>query len=94
MSHLCEEKDCLEEAVRCHLVDYSGAEPQDCYYYYCTAHAPTNGFCYICGEFRGGLEEFDFAECYGNIKGLCPHCSDQVKANDEIYEDEAEIYDY
>jgi len=82
---ICEE----EVEVRGHLIDYESDPPEDLYYGYCCEHLIEHGFCYLCGEFVAGISEFDFAESYGHIKGLCPVCSDNVKADagefDEYY---------
>lgn len=95
-THICEAKDCKEKAdVRCHIVDYETEPAKDFYYWYCHKHAKEYGYCYLCGEFFAGIEEFDFPKIYGHIPGLCPVCSDMVKADAGEFDDEEQnYYDY
>ena len=95
----CEAEGCKETAdVLCHIVYYESPKElgEDIYYWYCIKHAKEHGFCYICGEFFAGCEEFDFPEAYGCIPGLCPNCSEQVKVDCGEYdeEDETAYYDF
>jgi hypothetical protein len=76
--HICEHKDCLAEgAVRCRLAiyDYEGGYYyiRDEIYYYCADHCHEEGFCYGCGEFWGGCENFDFSPYH-----LCSNCKDEL----------------
>ena len=79
--HICEHKDCLHEAIQCRLdvYDYEGDYHwlKEEYYWYCAEHCQTEGFCYGCGEFWGGCEDFDF----GN--GLCSNCRDEFDSEFE-----------
>lgn len=68
---VCEEKDCNKPANLCRLFDYDKKEEIE--FWYCEEHAFKNGFCICCGEFWGGIEDFDF----GN--GLCERCLEDVE---------------
>jgi len=86
----CEEPGCLELGAPCRVEDDD--EPE----YFCSEHAFQAGYCYCCGSFWGGIVEFDFAK----IRGVCPHCRDQILADtcdpepDEDYEPELEDLPY
>ena len=55
-------------------------EPWKCEYYielnlvenFCCDHAFTNGYCICCGDFWGGVEDFDFGS------GLCDNCKEAI----------------
>jgi len=88
---ICEAEDCEQMAeVICHLIDYDDEHPngEDVFSFYCIKHAKENGYCYCCGEFWAGLEEFDFAENYGHLKGCCPICSDMIKTECGEFDEE------
>ncbi len=89
LQHSCQEEGCSEQGSACFLPDNETDTPN---YYYCYKHAKDNGFCYGCGSFWGGVEEFEFAPYWGNIKGYCPHCSDEIKTNLGEYDEEDEDY--
>jgi hypothetical protein len=57
--------------------------------YYCADHAQVHGYCFGCGQFWGGCENFDF-----DPSGLCEHCKEGI--NEDWTEDEwlAEWADY
>lgn len=66
---------------------------------YCCEHVPES-YCYGCGYFCAGREDFDFAEERGGIKGLCWECTVEIRAEcgeDEfgnLIEDDDEWGDY
>ncbi len=86
--HICQQDGCWERnAVPCFLPDYDApdgrtAEPS---YYYCTKHCHTQGFCWGCGTFWGGVNDFDFAP-----SGLCEHCRSEYE--DDDYDEEDDDY--
>jgi hypothetical protein len=77
IKHACEEPGCNKEAFQCHLSYYSfdSKEDKEEISWYCTEHATKNGYCWMCGEFWEGNEEFDF-----NSSKLCPNCKNEVDA--------------
>lgn len=75
----CEIEGCENEAITFIL---QGDDVREEEYHYCVIHAHDEGFCYGCGQFWGGIEEFEFC----NPSGLCPNCLDQLKA--ELEEDQ------
>jgi len=90
--HVCEHGDCLNQAMQCHLTAYSDdySESWDDYYWYCTEHCKDKGFCWGCGEFWAGNEQFDF-----NRAGLCSNCKDEFDSEEDEYDPECdygEIY--
>ena len=79
-NHRCEHEGCNKTEpentiIACHLIDYGDykVEPKDIYLYYCSEHATEEGFCWCCGEFWAGCEEFDFQPSH-----LCPNCKDDL----------------
>lgn len=81
VKHLCEEPGCQNEAMECVLYDYD--EDKEISSWYCTEHAHKNGFCWYCGHFWAGCEQFDF-----DPSGLCPNCKWEVKNDLGEYDDE------
>lgn len=69
---ICEHDGCQRQAIRCRL-------PNDVIRYFCVEHAPEYGFCYLCGEFWGGIESFDFGP------GYCENCA--MERDDDDWED-------
>ena len=78
---ICEHEGCDKEGVECRIDDDSPCE------YFCPEHAFEAGYCYCCGSFWGGIEEFDF----GRIRGVCPHCRDEIESNESDGSDDDEI---
>jgi hypothetical protein len=79
---ICEKENCNQEAIECVVHDETGyLDGKDLISYYCPEHAYEMGFCVGCGQFCCGIDSFDFPEAYGNIKGYCDNCSDQIKAD-------------
>lgn len=76
----CEEPGCNNiNVTRCRLHDYK--TNTDEWNYYCFEHAYKNGFCWGCGEFWSGIENFDFHPSH-----LCENCRESEY--DDDYEDE------
>jgi hypothetical protein len=77
IKHVCEEPDCNIEGIQCHLSYYSfdSKENKEAYSYYCPEHATKNGYCWMCGEFWAGNEEFDL-----DPSQPCPNCNNEVDA--------------
>jgi hypothetical protein len=75
IKHQCEEPGCTEQGSQCHLLDYGdhSGPAVDVYEYYCPEHATKNGYCWLCGEFWAGNEEFDLEPSH-----LCPNCKSEV----------------
>jgi hypothetical protein len=74
----CQHKGCEHEGQECRLPD--DAEPTE---WYCADHAQEAGYCYMCGGFFAGIENFEFG------KGLCEECDAQAKADSEDWDDDA-----
>jgi hypothetical protein len=55
----------------------------DTYEYFCASHCQKNGFCYGCGEFWAGSENFDFGP------GYCSNCASEFEDN---FDDDNEDY--
>lgn len=81
----CQEPNCTNEGTPCFYPD-NDTETPDCYY--CTEHAYSQGFCYLCGLFWSCVNTFEFPTIYGIVPGLCENCSDDIKT--ELGEDEDE----
>jgi len=81
----CQHENCWKRnAVPCFLeMQYTG-ESNKPDYYYCGTHCHQEGFCWSCGQFWAGIENFDFSR-----SGLCMNCED---AGD--YDDPADPYAY
>lgn len=83
--HPCDEPGCSREGSACYLPDALGEESDpEPHAFYCAEHATKNGFCWSCGWFWSGVEDFDF-----DPNGLCSNCRDEF-GDDEPDHD----YDY
>ena len=83
----CQKENCNEDADEYEIDDFEGKQK----YYYCDDHAHKAGFCLGCRLFWGGVETFDFPKTYGNIKGYCDNCSDEIKIECGEF-DEGDVY--
>ena len=90
----CQQKGCKSiEVTEC--IIYDPIENKTYKEYYCPDHCFEHGYCYICGGFFGGIEEFEF----NNKSQLCNNCDDMLKTelgeydemDDEIDWNEVEI---
>lgn len=63
----CMHDGCEEQGQFVHLWDHD--EDRYIYEYYCAEHAQEHGYCYMCGNFWSGCEDFDFAP-----SGMCSNC--------------------
>jgi len=72
--HTCEQNGCDEKAIECSLND-----DEDSKFYYCPEHCYQNGFCFGCGNFFSGMEDFDFE----NPTHLCFNCRTEIEEEDE-----------
>jgi len=82
----CDHKECLREDVELYIL-----HPEDNnieLFHYCPDHAQENGFCWLCGEFWGGVEEFEF-----DPSGLCPNCAYDARMEKHEDMDEGEFDD-
>ncbi len=71
--HRCQCEGCSStDTVACTLDDETG-DPD----YFCIEHAPFMGHCYICGQFWGGIESFDFGP------GYCEHCRGDIRSDED-----------
>ena len=71
----CEHEGCQSiNTIDCEVEDFDTGEKHQ--FKYCAEHCQEEGFCYCCGGFFGGIEEFDF----NNPSGLCGYCKDQIDA--------------
>ena len=90
--HICQHEGCLEIGSQCHINEYEHEGDYhykgESYYWYCPKHCQVEGFCWMCGEFWGGCESFDF-----DRGGLCPNCRSQVDEEmaDELADLEEEL---
>jgi len=75
IKHACMEEGCWNEAIACRLVDYFASEPKETTEWFCVDHCHQNGYCYMCGEFWGGVEYFEFSKT-----GLCENCQSELEA--------------
>ena len=82
---ICEEKGCKQEGFYCHLSYYDDVKEEtvDQGNYYCAEHASLNGYCWGCGEFQAGCENFD-----SEPSGLCPNCRDDPDLTGDYPEEE------
>ena len=71
--HKCEKFGCDEDGVLCSLND-----DEDTEFYYCPTHCFEEGFCFGCGNFFSGIEDFDFEPSH-----LCANCRTEVEEEDE-----------
>ncbi len=93
----CRQDGCDEEGIECRLYAFGDdGEVAEVFEYYCIDHCHNNGYCYMCGLFWSGFEEFDFPQYHKVIVGMCPPCSEQTKYDagelDELYEEDY-VYD-
>jgi hypothetical protein len=74
----CEHDDCNREAtVEC-LNPASDSYPE-WIEHLCVEHAVQSGFCYLCGTFWAGCEDFDFSPVWG----VCPNCRESEWEEDD-----------
>ena len=67
----CQHEGCnRQDTTRCHLHLYTGGTIIE---YYCAEHCQQHGYCWLCGEFYGGIGSFEYSK-----SGLCPDCRDQL----------------
>lgn len=78
-THRCAKDGCWSKGSACYLPEDD--EPSE---WVCAEHAHDAGYCYLCGQFWGGVESFDFRR-----NGLCDNCDDQVKCDMGEYDDRA-----
>jgi hypothetical protein len=79
----CQHSGCKSEGMEC-VISWEGET-----FYYCPDHAGQNGFCYLCGDFWGGIESFEFIH-----PDICDNCWDQIRDDDsEYYRDDDDPYD-
>jgi hypothetical protein len=83
IKHRCEHDGCESfDTIKCRLIGHD--ESKDDTFWYCGEHCHTEGFCWMCGEFWGGCEDFDFSP-----SGLCSNCRSEAEAEmDEGAEDD------
>ena len=74
--NICEHPLCTNLGMECEVpYDPVGKDPE--YEYYCAIHAFEHGYCYMCGQFWGGCESFDFSPSH-----LCPNCQEEESRDD------------
>lgn len=75
----CQESGCKSDGVQCEYPDGKVT-------WFCEDHMKSNGFCWGCNQFWGGIEGFDFNP---QKTGLCPDCQEyfdeETGALDENY---------
>jgi len=82
---LCEEPGCDEQAIECYLNDDA-----DTVEHFCPIHCYKNGYCYGCGNFFCGMEDFDF----NNPSHLCFNCRTEVNSDIEDEELSTEMSEW
>jgi hypothetical protein len=92
------------EMSKCQHLGCESTNVTECFYptesevtvnpeYYCTKHAHEHGFCYLCGQFWGGVKTFEFAVIYGGIEGVCENCEAEVREDlDDSEEDGGDYF--
>lgn len=81
MNQKCEHEGCNRLGVACQPCGYGEeAEPEP--EYFCSDHAFDHGYCYACGGFWAGVEDFEFSR-----NRLCSNCRDDLD-DDPIDEDD------
>ena len=83
VKYVCQHFNCKEDADVYHYTEDSPAE------WLCPEHAGDEGFCYGCGYFLAGTEDFDFSPS----KGLCGQCLDHLRHEVGEYDDPPD-YEY
>lgn len=69
----CQYDGCEAEGKECYLPDDPrGDEARAPDGHYCDEHAASHGFCPGCGEFWGGVSQFE-------ADRLCWHCKDELE---------------
>jgi len=84
--HICQHNGCLNVGMQCHLTAYTDDyKPLGKVYWYCAEHCHEEGFCWVCGEFWGGVEAFEFSK-----SSLCENCRSELddESEPEEYEEE------
>lgn len=72
-SRRCQHEGCHNRAFEC----FCGHDEIDTEWF-CADHASEHGYCYICGQFWGGVSTFEF-----NHAGLCENCYDEEDEDNE-----------
>ena len=75
----CFHKVCWKPGCACYLPDEQSTRPSE---FYCPDHAHGEGYCYSCGLFWAGVNEFDFSPF-----GLCPNCEDEIRTEFDDYDE-------
>jgi hypothetical protein len=71
---ICEEPGCEEDAIICSLNDDEDTEE-----HFCPDHCYKHGYCFGCGNFFSGCEDFDF----NNPSHLCSNCRTDAQNDDD-----------
>ena len=81
----CEHEGCAEQEATGYWYDYDTSKEPDVYL--CYQHVHDGGFCWACGGFWAGVEDFEF-----DRHGLCSNCRHDPDYNDDIeYEDDDDL---
>ena len=48
--------------------------------------------CYLCGQFWGGVETFEFTIIYGGIEGVCENCEAELREDLDDYQEDEDDY--
>lgn len=83
----CEHEGCANAGDRYVIEGHVNGERDDIEEWLCGEHASDHGYCRRCGGFFAGIESFEFSQ-----SGLCMECLDDVRAEDEADERDAEDY--
>jgi len=88
IKYICQHPHCKHEAET-YTYPYIHNEPEFSEWL-CAEHAADRGFCYGCGYFCAGIEDYDFSP----IEGLCGNCVDEFRYELGEYDDDYESYEY
>lgn len=83
----CQKEGCTNLGMECLVpLDYTKPieEQEQQLEYYCSEHCYENGYCWMCGQFWGGVERFEFDQSH-----LCENCRSEIDA--EMADEEADF---
>ena len=78
--HRCEYPECTSWDTLACVMDNDDDNPS----WFCPEHAFAMGHCFICGQFWGGVDNFEFGP------GYCEHCASEIERDDYDPDDDDE----
>jgi hypothetical protein len=75
---VCQVEGCENKAIPCFIrwFNEDAGRYQTDVDYFCQEHCFEHGYCYACGRFWGGVEDFDFS-----TTKMCPECEEAQERN-------------